>query len=100
MQPSGRSTDPPRTPLAADPTCRRLTRSEQAVALLIGEGLEDRAVARQLGLKLATVQNYIRRIQLRLRLNSRGELAAWVAARRTAAEPERSLHRVEGDASV
>lgn len=93
MNRSGHSTDPPRIPPGSDPTCGRLTPSEQAVALLVGEGLDNSVIAKRLGLNPSTVQNSIRRVLWRLKLNSRDELAAWVVARRTLDDAGAPLRR-------
>jgi DNA-binding CsgD family transcriptional regulator len=66
--------------LEGDPTRRRLTDRERAVANLVGEGLPDRVIARRLGLSPKTVRNYVQHIRQRLALGSRDEIAAWVTA--------------------
>ena len=94
---SRRQTDPPRFPLGADPTRRRLTAREREIALLVADGLKDAAIATRLGLSRSTVGTYIWRIQHRLGVNGRGELAAWVAARRDPDHPEAGLRRGPDD---
>ena len=88
-----RATDPPLVPLEGDPTRRRLTDRERAVALLVGEGLPERVIARRLGLSPATVRTHIRHIRWRLALGSRDEIAAWVTARRTPGAHDALLRR-------
>jgi len=89
-----RSTDPARSGLfGGDPTVRRLTPRERTVALLIAQGLTDYAIAEELGLALGSVGICRQRIQRRLQLASRTEIAAWVTARATETDPDR-LHRV------
>jgi len=90
-----RSTDPDRRrTFGGDPTVRRLTPRERTVALLIAQGLTDYAIAERLGLSLGTVKVCRQRIQRRLQLASRTEIAAWVTARATETDPDR-LHRVD-----
>jgi non-specific serine/threonine protein kinase len=79
--------------LEGDPTRKRLTDRERAVALLVGEGLSDRAIARRLGLSPKTVANYLRHICQRLDLGSRAEIAAWVTARRMPGAHDAPLRR-------
>ena len=93
MRPSRRATDTS----TSDPTRRRLSAREREVALLVAEGLTDAAIASLLGLAVATVAPYIRRILLRLRLKDRRELAAWVAVRRSIADDGTTLRRLEAD---
>ena len=88
-----RATDAP-TP---DVTRRRLSAREREVALLVGDGLTDAAIASHLGLAVTTISLYIRHIRLRLRLKNRGELEAWVAARRLPADDSPDLRRLEID---
>ena len=97
MSSARRATDPSRTPLGGDPTRRRLTDRERVVALLVADGLPDLLIARHLGIAPATVGNYVRRICLRLRLDERRALAAWVAARRG---PDGGLRRGEAEVGV
>jgi len=94
-----RSTDPahPR-PLEGDPTRRRLTPQECRIALLIAEGLSDVVIARRLSISPGTVQTYSRRIQGRLSLTSRSQIADWTRAR--LAHREHSLLRRLDDPST
>ena len=89
-----RSTDPPLSPLAPDPTRRRLTERERQIALLVAAGLKDAAIANRLWLSVPTIRVNVRRILERLRLEDRGELAAWVDARR---DPHGGLRRGENE---
>ena len=89
-----RSTDRARSGLfEGDPTVRRLTPRERTVALLIAQGLTDYAIAEQLQVSLGTVKVCRQRIQRRLQLSSRAEIAAWVTARTSDADPG-CLHRM------
>jgi DNA-binding NarL/FixJ family response regulator len=72
---------------------RRLTSRERTVALLIAQGLTDYAIAERLELSLGAVKVCRQRIQRRLQLAGRAEIAAWVTARATETDPDR-LHRV------
>lgn len=58
-----------------------LTRSEQAVAGLVAEGLRNEAVAAELRVSVATVKTHLSRVFRKLGVSTRAELAA-VAARR------------------
>jgi len=89
-----RATDSTRPSLAGAPSGRRLTAQEQEIALLVGDGLSNRAIARRLALAPSTIATYVRRIRDRLDLAGRGDLAAWVNARRDPAHPEAGLRRV------
>ncbi len=95
-----RASDSARPALAGDPARRRLTAQERDVALLIGEGLKDYAIARRLSIAPKTVATYVRRIRSRLNLASRQELVAWVTARRDPAHPEAGLARTDESHSV
>src|SRR5215204_2989145 len=95
MEHRRRATDPAEPSRAADPTRRRLTVQEQAVAMLVGDGLSDRAIAHRLALAPTTVATYVRRIGDRLDLAGRQDLVAWVNARRDPAHPEAGLRRVD-----
>jgi DNA-binding CsgD family transcriptional regulator len=94
MRRLGRRNDPPRDPWAPDPARRRLSDREQEIALLVADGLKDIVIARRLGLSLSTVRTYVRGIRVRLALDSRAELVAWVAARRRPGSGEGPLHRI------
>jgi DNA-binding CsgD family transcriptional regulator len=94
MRRSGRRNDPPRDPWAPDPARRRLSEREQEIALLVAGGLKDIVIARRLGLSISTVRTYIRGIRVRLALNSRAELVAWVAARHTPGAADGPLQRI------
>jgi DNA-binding NarL/FixJ family response regulator len=97
MRQTGRTTDPPRRPLAPDPTRRRLSTREREVALLVADGLDDTMIAPRLGLAPKTVANYITRIRLRLVLESREDVARWVNARRDPDQLGTHLRRLEID---
>ena len=100
MGQSGRSTDPPRSPLAPDLTRRRLTTREREIALLVADGLDDMTIAQRLGLSPKTVANYVTRIRLRLVLESREDVARWVNARRDPNNLGTHLRRIEVDTTA
>jgi DNA-binding NarL/FixJ family response regulator len=81
----------------ANPTRQRLTHRELEIALLIADGLTDDMVARRLGLALGTVNTSAEHITARLGLARRGDITAWVAARRTPGYPEGRLRRGDVD---
>jgi len=83
----------PELPLAPGRRAQRLTPREHDVALLVADGLDNRAIAARLGLSRGYVDLCVRRIQWRLQLSSRSEIAQWVTARTTDTDPDR-LHRV------
>jgi DNA-binding NarL/FixJ family response regulator len=100
MQRRTRATDPTRPPLGGDPARRRLTAQERDIALLVGDGLSDLAIAHRLVLAPTTVATYIRRIRDRLDLAGRWDLEAWVNARRDPGHPEAGLRRVDASQSA
>jgi DNA-binding CsgD family transcriptional regulator len=61
-----------------------LTRREQEVAALVSQGLSNREVAERLVLSPRTVESHVERIMNRLGLNSRTQIAAWLARRQAA----------------
>ena len=77
----------------ANPTRQRLTHREHAIALLIADGLTDDLIARRLGLAPWAVSTSAEHMTLRLGLARRGDITAWVAARRTPGYPEGRLRR-------
>ncbi len=54
-----------------------LTTRERQIALLVADGLKNRSIADRLALSPATVATYIQRIQARLGLSGRQQIAAW-----------------------
>ncbi len=66
-----------RTPDGGSP--RDLTPRQREVALLVARGLTNRQVAAELTLSEHTVATHVREILKKLGLQSRTELAAWVA---------------------
>ncbi|MCH6171791.1 LuxR C-terminal-related transcriptional regulator [Pseudonocardia alaniniphila] len=62
----------------ADPRANPLTRRELEVAALIGRGLTNRAIARELVISQRTVSGHVERILAKLNLSSRVQVAAWV----------------------
>lgn len=69
----------PRPPSAP----RSLTPREREVAFLVADGLKNPSIARRLKLSPATVATYIQRIQSRLGVSNRDQIAGWVQARVT-----------------
>lgn len=58
------------------PPLRRLTRREREVALLLGESLSNREIARRLGIEIATVKHHVHNILEKLEVDRRSEAAA------------------------
>jgi DNA-binding NarL/FixJ family response regulator len=56
-----------------------LTPREREVAALVARGMTNREIARALVLTEGTVANHVRRVLVRLGLDSRTQLAVWVA---------------------
>jgi DNA-binding CsgD family transcriptional regulator len=92
---SDRDPSRPHASLAPDPSVRRLTPREREIAQLVAGSVKDILIARRLGLSLSTVRTYVLRVQRRLGLGSREEIAAWVMARRTPGYPEAGLRRID-----
>lgn len=53
------------------------TRRECEVILLASQGHNRESMCNQLGIKLPTLTTYLKRIFVKLHLNSRAELACW-----------------------
>jgi DNA-binding NarL/FixJ family response regulator len=82
-------------PLGPDPTVRRLSPREREIAMLLAQGLTDAAIGQRLGMATGSVSNTVQRIRLRLQLDCRAEVAAWVIARLDPDDPSGgSLRRV------
>jgi DNA-binding CsgD family transcriptional regulator len=64
-----------------------LTESEQALAVLIAEGLTNRQAAERLFISRHTVDAHLRHIFRKLGINSRVRLARLVAVHTVASEP-------------
>jgi DNA-binding CsgD family transcriptional regulator len=77
-----------------DRSVRRLTPRERDIAFLVADGLSNSEIGRQLGLQSKTVDTYVRRIQLRLRLTSRSKIVDWIAIRRVPNDPQARLRRM------
>ncbi|HLZ29462.1 MAG TPA: LuxR C-terminal-related transcriptional regulator [Chloroflexota bacterium] len=56
-----------------------LSPRERSVALLVGEGLSNRAIAERLVLGERTVESHVSAILARLQLTNRSQVAAWIA---------------------
>ena len=69
---------------ARNASSRVLTTRERQIALLVADGLKNRSIADRLALSPATVATYIQRIQARLGLSGRQQIAAWVTVRANA----------------
>jgi DNA-binding NarL/FixJ family response regulator len=52
------------------------------VALLVGRGLTNRQVAKELSISGRTAENHVRKILKKLGLHSRVQVAAWETERR------------------
>jgi DNA-binding CsgD family transcriptional regulator len=72
---------------AAAEELARLTRREQEVAAAVAEGLSNFQIARRLSLEEGTIANHLRRINLKLGLSGRTQLAVWAV--------ERGLYRTD-----
>jgi len=67
-------------PEAADAVAKTLlTRREQEVALLVAEGLSNRAIAERLVIAQRTAEAHVEHIRDKLGYHSRVQIAAWVA---------------------
>ncbi len=66
-----------------DPTVD-LTPSERRVLTLIGDGLSNREIGEKLGIAEKTVKNHITSLLAKMGLQRRTQVAAWVAAQRSA----------------
>jgi DNA-binding NarL/FixJ family response regulator len=60
---------------------RGLTPREQEIAVLVGRGLSNRAIAGELLISPATVARHVANIFVKLAVTSRTQVAAWVAGR-------------------
>lgn len=67
------------TPLDAGDVVEELTRRELQVMSGLGLGLDNRTIGTQLGISVATVTGYVKRIREKLGVRSRGELIAMSA---------------------
>jgi predicted ATPase/DNA-binding CsgD family transcriptional regulator len=70
-------TDEPATAPRSEPS--NLTRREREVATFVARGLTNRRIASELGIAERTVTTHVGRILKKLRLESRAQLAVWVA---------------------
>ncbi len=61
------------------PPASPLTPREQQVAELIGEGLTDPLIARELVISVRTAEGHVERIRRKLGFSTRAQVAAWVA---------------------
>jgi two-component system, NarL family, nitrate/nitrite response regulator NarL len=58
-----------------------LTRREREIVPLLDQGLDNKAIARTLGIEIATVKNHVHNILEKLQVHRRGEAAAKVGGR-------------------
>ena len=68
---------------AAVPDTASLTRRQREICRLICDGLSNKAIARELGLSIATVKNHVHIILGKLQVSRRGEAAARLYDRST-----------------
>jgi DNA-binding CsgD family transcriptional regulator/tetratricopeptide (TPR) repeat protein len=68
-------------PPRADQQTETLTPREQEVALLVGRGLTNRQIAKELSISERTVENHITKILKKQGFSSRARIATWVAHR-------------------
>jgi len=73
-------------PPVADPPSAVLTRREQEVADLVAQGRSNRDIAAVLVISRRTAESHVDHILTKLGLANRAQIAAWVAARRSADE--------------
>ncbi|WP_137816253.1 ATP-binding protein [Gandjariella thermophila] len=64
-----------------------LTRRERQIAELVAEGLSNREIASRLVISPRTAEAHVEHILVKLEFNSRAQIAAWVAEKRSAEEP-------------
>jgi DNA-binding CsgD family transcriptional regulator len=58
-----------------------MTRQEQRLVRMVASGLSNKAIARQLGIAVKTVEFHLSNVYRKVGVASRGELAAWVSER-------------------
>ncbi len=73
---------------STDETSEKLTRREKEVAVLVTQGLPNRHIAKKLYVSERTVEAHVRKILKKLGLNSRTQIAAWGAPRRSPGSTE------------
>jgi DNA-binding CsgD family transcriptional regulator len=93
IHPRVRQGDREQGTFARDRSVMRLTPRQQEIVRLVAEGLKDVVIGRRLGIGTATVKNYVIRIQHRLGLASRHEVARWASARIDPTNPQGRLRR-------
>jgi DNA-binding NarL/FixJ family response regulator len=65
-----------------------LTAREEQIAVLLAKGLSNKAIAKTLVIAQRTAETHVANILVKLGLNSRGQVAAWVAEHRGIDSPE------------
>ena len=63
-----------------------LSKRELEVAMLVSQGMSNRSIAERLHLSGRTAESHVKNICDKLGVNSRSQVAAWVAARRSRTE--------------
>jgi DNA-binding NarL/FixJ family response regulator len=63
-----------------------LSKRELEVAQLVSQGLSNRNIAERLHLSERTAESHVKNICDKLGFNSRAQVAAWVAARKSSTE--------------
>jgi len=63
---------------------KALTPRERQVARLVGEGLSNKEIARQLCIEVTTVKNHVHNMLRKLDVSRRGQAAAYLQAEREA----------------
>ncbi len=86
LQTCGVRTAPPEAPAAS--ALAGLTARERAVAELVGDGLTNRLIARQLGISEKTVEGHLAKVMAKLAVASRAGVASIVA--RSTPDPQRT----------
>lgn len=64
-------------PLPPGATPEQLTPRERQVARLMAQGLSNKRISRELGIKVATTKNHVHNVLQKLCLEGRGEVAPW-----------------------
>ncbi len=76
-EPTAPAAAPASSPAALPPEAEGLTRREVDVVRLLAKGLNNRQVAREMVVSLATVKTHLNHVLAKLALEDRGALIAW-----------------------